>query len=382
MLFDEPPKKRVEDLYNFKEELEQLIETLRAGTRLTVITGLRRTGKTSLLLTALEEGGFKHVVVDARILAQHPTISRKDFINSFERDVNKFLTREKSWAKKFFDRARGVRGVELFFDPLPRISLSWGPTLGESTDLPALIETLGKTAEERGTRVVLAFDEAQELRRLAGYNLTKLFAYIYDHVAGVQLVVTGSQVGLLQDFLGVDNATSPLYGRARVNIRTRMLTAEEAEEFLRIGFEQIGMRVEEKLLAEAVERVGGIVGWLTYLGATARRRKRFDKGVITEALEEGAKLAAKELENFLFYRLQARNRYLTILKYLADRGKARWSWLKRGLEVEEGRSVADNIFTNILVNLVKAGYVAKDVENTYYIPDPMLVHALRLNLVR
>lgn len=58
MYFDETPKTNRLDLYNFDEPLHQLLRSLRDGTRLTTITGLRRTGKTSLLLTALNEAGL------------------------------------------------------------------------------------------------------------------------------------------------------------------------------------------------------------------------------------------------------------------------------------------------------------------------------------
>ncbi|MGC8614142.1 MAG: AAA family ATPase, partial [Conexivisphaera sp.] len=55
LLFDLMPKRRREDLYDFEEEMRALMDAC-AGGRLVVITALRRMGKTSLLLTSLNEG--------------------------------------------------------------------------------------------------------------------------------------------------------------------------------------------------------------------------------------------------------------------------------------------------------------------------------------
>jgi len=54
MLFSPEPKTRRQDLYDFNRELSALVTALRAE-RLTLVTGLRRTGKTSLLRVALGE---------------------------------------------------------------------------------------------------------------------------------------------------------------------------------------------------------------------------------------------------------------------------------------------------------------------------------------
>jgi hypothetical protein len=53
LLFDLMPKARREDLFDFDEELDRLTRLLGdSRTRLIVVKGLRRSGKTSLILTA------------------------------------------------------------------------------------------------------------------------------------------------------------------------------------------------------------------------------------------------------------------------------------------------------------------------------------------
>ena len=55
---------------------------------------------------------------------------------------------------------------------------------------------------ENKTRFVLALDEAQELKRLVDYKLQYPLTDIYDNKHEIQMIVSGSQVGLLEDFFG------------------------------------------------------------------------------------------------------------------------------------------------------------------------------------
>ncbi|GGP22207.1 hypothetical protein GCM10007981_17340 [Thermocladium modestius] len=60
---------------------------------------------------------------------------------------------------------------------------------------------------------MLIFDESQELRKLKGYDLLHPIAYAYDNL-GIKFIFTGSETGMVYDFLKLDDAKYPLYGRA------------------------------------------------------------------------------------------------------------------------------------------------------------------------
>ena len=47
---------------------------------------------------------------------------------------------------------------------------------------------------------MVAVDEAQELRKANWLRFDRLFAYAYDSLPNVRLVLTGSLFGLLHDF--------------------------------------------------------------------------------------------------------------------------------------------------------------------------------------
>ncbi|MDT7867941.1 MAG: ATP-binding protein, partial [Acidianus sp.] len=82
----------------------------------------------------------------------------------------------------------------------------------------------------------------------------------------MRLVLTGSQFGLLYDFLGLEDPRAPLFGRAFREVKTRRLSSDEALDFLERGFSEAGVRCPGDLMEKAVDALDGIIGWLTYFG--------------------------------------------------------------------------------------------------------------------
>jgi len=377
LLFDEAPKTSLADFFNFRDELGTFRDALRKRRRLVVVTGLRRMGKTSLLLTALSEEGAPYVLVDGRVFAAAPVISRVELIQTLEQAINQCLGRRRNWWRRIPETLSRVRGVEVEPGVPPSIRLAWGDRPAKSADLLTLIQLLGKLSLHEKHHLVIALDEAQEFRRLAGFDLVKLLAYIYDHVRSVQLVITGSQIGFLHEFLGIEDSRSPLFGRHYTEVRLHHLTKAEAIAFLERGFAQENMQVDPKELKNVVSSLNGIIGWLTLVGATAREKGGLQAAALSECMTRAAAMASDELKNFLHYRLAASDRYLVILGQLASRGPARWSDLKRGLETEVGRKLSPTVFNQLLGNLAKADFICKRQDELYEIADPVLALSLR-----
>lgn len=377
MFFDEAPKTSLADFFDFRDELGTFRDALRKGRRLIVVTGLRRMGKTSLVLTALSEEGVPYLLVDGRAFAAAPTISRVEFIQTLEQAINHCLGRRGTWWRRIPETFSRVRGVEVEPGVPPLIRLAWGERPARSADLLTLIQLLGKLGLQEKHRLVIVLDEAQEFRRLAGFDLVKLLAYVYDHIRSVQLVITGSQVGFLHGFLGIEDPRSPLFGRHYTEVRLHHLTKAEAMAFLERGFAQENMQVDPKELENVVSSLNGIIGWLTLVGATAREKGGLHAAALSECMTKAAAMASDELKSFLHYRSAASDRYRAILGQLASRGPAHWSDLKRGLETGVGRKLSPTIFNQLLGNLARADFIRKRQDELYEIADPVLVLSLR-----
>lgn len=371
MLFDERPKNNKRDLYDTEEELELLTGALQNGAPLVTIVGLRRTGKTSLLLTALNSIAQPSMILDMRSLASKPYASKRDLVQEIERAINEFYKQHLSKGKRLLRWLAKVKGVEISKNG---VSLSWGGK--QPLDLSALFEELNSWAKNEKTMMIIAFDEAQELKKIAGVNMEKIIAHIYDYNHNLSVILTGSAVGLLYDFIGCHDPNAPLFGRHITEIRVQRLSEEKSRDFLLRGFKQAKIEVNEEIIRGALDRLDGVIGWLAIFGKSSVVDGAVSGITIDEAVQQGKLLARQEFENFLRGREVAEQRYKTIAQHLASVSTSSWSNIKRAVEATEGKTVDDRNITTLIINLVKAGFIEKNDE-VYRLTDQMLSESFK-----
>jgi len=335
--------------------MENELETLRKelldqNTRMIVIKGLRRTGKSSLMRVALNETKVPHIFIDLRLSTP---FTPDNFYQYFSKELGKFL-KEKT-LKKMLSRIKGVEisGFKLEFKE-KKINI-----------IAEILEEIGKWAKDK--QIVLAIDEAQDLRYMKGFD--KILAHIYDYVKGIKILLAGSEVGLLDKILGIGDSTAPLFGRAFAEINLKKLSKEKSIEFLKAGFEQVGIKVSDEEINKAASILDGIIGWLTFYGYL---RTRGYSNALERTIDEGSKLIANEFKQFLNIRQIARKRYIEIMKTLIR--PSRWSEVKRSLRIISNAS--DKQISNYLKELTYYGFIEKK-DNLYFISDPLLIEAIR-----
>jgi len=363
LLFDERPKENIEDLYDRNRELKLLIKLIRECKPLILILGLRRTGKTSLLKVALNQLNLPHIVIDCRVFEENISISYNDIIRVFEKALNNLVRRRRkiiNFLKSI--KAINIAGLEIKFTHMFKRRIS----------LIEVFEKLNEYCESENQCMVIAFDEAQELAKARGIRFLPIIAYSYDNFPRLTFIFTGSKIGLLYRFLKIDDPKSPIYGRVRHEIFLKNFTREMSLDFLRKGFREANMMVDEKILEKAVEKLDGIVGWLTYFGSLSIQYKASEK-IIQRVLEEGSRIVLNELENFFRIRYIARKRYQLILKRIAIEN-ASWIEIKDYIEVKD-RPISDSNLALLLNNLIDAGFIEKK-DKIYRITDPVLKYAV------
>jgi len=123
LYFDPRPKTRREDLFNRDDELRLFLKALDYAP-LIVITGLRRTGKTSFMNVALKESNLPHISLDLRGLPYNP--SRAEMVRKLEAAFNRI---DRKWFSRIVDTLRHVRGVNILGN---EVTLDWS---GAGVDL-------------------------------------------------------------------------------------------------------------------------------------------------------------------------------------------------------------------------------------------------------
>jgi len=322
-LFDPRPKDRRDELFDRVDELRLLDESVNRP--LIVVLGIRRIGKTSLVKSFLEP--YNSIYIDLRGAATHADL--------YER-LSEGLSVDLGRLRRFIEGIRGVRVMGF------EVEIKWRGS--DSISLLGLLEELNR----RG-KFIIAFDEVQDTKPPISAELRKIIAYSYDHLSNITVVLSGSEVRLLDEFIGVNNPESPLYGRYFVELNVRRFSKDESLEFLRLGFRQEGIEPGVDVLEGAVELFDGIPGWLVYFGRSYVDHTH-DINVIKEqaihtALNELAKLSRREK---------------AILKAIAH-GARTWGQVRRFVEENLGESIPKSSLTRLIRRLELLSIV-KDYE--------------------
>lgn len=322
MLFDLRPKEKLGDLFDRREEYDELSRLVNAGSWVAVL-GKRMTGKTSLIKTYAKE-------------------NRGIYINLM-----------------------GARGIE---DLARKMMAESGLRLEEAgIDLKLFHVKWSKVAEDAFSKLedkVLVLDEVQEV---ASPYLLKVLKSAWDTHRELKIIFSGSYIGILKGLMD-PGVSSPLYGRKPVEVLLKPFSRETSKNFLTAGFkEHKKLEVSNKEIEEAVERLNGYVGWLTHYGNFRSIRKLSHEEALRETVEEGSKILLLELNHFM--RNRRRDLYVKALR-TANTG-ARWHEIRKA--VDANNKVLGDILHSLTATLLveeKAGY--------YWIEDPILREAVRL----
>ncbi|AWR94004.1 AAA family ATPase [Acidianus brierleyi] len=343
MIFDERPKDNRRDLFDREKELEKIENNIIAKKPLLLLVGVRRIGKTSVLQTALNEINETSLIIDCRKLKEN--YGRRDLYSLFSQSLTSRLDKLK-------DILRKINGVSIFGN---YVELKWS-----GKDYISIADLLDHLNERR---IIIAIDEAQKLRGPLSKEVKDAIAHAYDYDKNITFILTGSEVGLLYDFLGVNDVESPLYGRYYNEIELERFDKEKSIEMLKKGFEELSFSIKDDIINSIVNEFDGIPGWLVFAGL-----QYFNKRDFNEIKETAISIALNEIEK-LTGKSPASRRYKTVMKCIA-KGNESWSKVKECLELEEKSTISSSILSNILGNLEKMSLI-KD----YKFLDPIYKEA-------
>ena len=355
MLFDMEPKTRREDLFGRDDEVNSILSFVKGRSRLLAIYGVRRVGKTSVLKVALNEAGVPYCYIDARML--EGDFTRRRLYQLISSCLTELSVR---WRLEGIIRsiARIVRGVNVLGSGVElSVEIDWSRTY-----LTDLLNALSRHLDV----FVLSIDEAQVLRMLKGFgkvDMVQVLAYVYDNLSNVKVILTGSEVGLLHDFLGLDNPKSPLYGRFIEELTIRPFNKDLSIQFLITGFRQYGVEVSMGEILETVDRLDGIVGWLTYYG-NARVRGITN---VNEIYRRAVELVNDELKSLL-----GKSMYYGVILEAIARGKRRFNEIKDYVMTRLNKYVAPGEVERALSNLMKMSIINRVTHGEYEIVDPIV----------
>ena len=341
----------MKDIFDRESEIKLLKNSL--DSPLIVIIGLRRTGKTSLVKSVLNDEKRTYIFLDMRRFENKDYIVYKDFVQTLEREINRVVRKNRDLLSHFHIKGVQIMGVSVNF--------SWGKDKAELSDI---FSSLNEWAEEKGEVIHIVIDEAQELIKLKGYSVLPSIAYAFDNLKNLNFIITGSEVRVKDKFLKFQDEDSPLFGRAHIEINVNPFDKQTAIEFLKEGFKEEGINFGDE--ERVFDVLGGNPGWLTYFGYIYTKT-RDEERAIAETKNYAKRLLSKELCNFLKGR--DKRRYLKVIETCKE--GCSWKEIKNSLEALEGREINDGTVHDVLNNLLEYSFLIKDGEK-YVIADKLL----------
>ena len=382
MLFEPRPKDARNDLYDRDEEYEKLKGYIKQKSPLIIIKGLRRSGKTSLLKTVLnEEERDNHILVDLRAIDSRKKITRREILTRFEISINDFVRKNEKKVEKLLERINSIDGFSvagygISFDNKDKM---------EVVDLIRIFEELNAWIDKTDDfeLIVIAVDEAQIFNEAKDFDMTRLIASIYDNYNNLIVILSGSEIGLLDKFVNnipkrgkTSEISTTLAGFSKETVELSHFKTSESIDFLQKGFEQLGpdfLEVDgfKKIISKVVDNFDGVVGWLNNFGVKCKSNTTVSEKYIEEVKKDGFDVVKEEFDN-LFSIKEKPELYKYFMEALSLQSLAKWENIKKYLKGKSKKGISDSLIESIKDDLMDHGFIVwLEGSNEYYIPDPM-----------
>ncbi|WP_222703214.1 AAA family ATPase [Acidianus manzaensis] len=153
--------------------------------------------------------------------------------------------------------------------------------------------------------MIIGLDEVQELSSVSKQFLD-ILGNVYASNPKIHFIFSGSYVGLVKLMLD-PSSSSPIHGRPPVELKLKPFDKNSSTIFLKRGMEELNVTFDK--YEEVIEKLDGVVGWLTLFGNFYGVRKMNFDSALRNSIKEGKKIMTSEFEHFLSYK---RNKELYI----------------------------------------------------------------------
>lgn len=360
-----------ENFCNRVNELDDIRRHTFSGQNL-FIYSYRRLGKTSLIRQALGQLGREKKVVSCFLDMERIT-SQAQFVGLYAQALGNLLVR--------LDKVEKIRSFfrslipKVDFSPTGEVSVSveFSKTpsgiercLSEVMDLPQ------KLAEKYKKRVVVVFDEFQEVAGLDGAGFEKTLRSFIQHHKDVCYIFMGSKTHIIIDMF--NNPKRAFYRSATV-YPLGNIASEAMERYVKSRFSDSRKKISEALAKEIVRRAKGLPHYVQMLAWHVWERC---DGEVSEEDVTGAiqQLLRSQDELYQTWLDGSSLNQRAVLHALADEVEI----FSQETMIQYNLGAASTV-QSALKALVKNGFVNKE-KNKYHLADPFFRMWLSPNFIR
>jgi AAA+ ATPase superfamily predicted ATPase len=292
-----------------EQETKVLLGNISGG-QSTVLTAMRRIGKTSLIMHVLNRlpSGTRGIYLD--IL---PTENLNDFLNELATAVIRDVSERKGPGRKLWDFIKSLR-PSLSFDVLtgaPQVTFSV-----RENEINIQIETILKFLEAQDEKIVVAIDEFQQILTYPEKNTDAWLRRIIQQMKNVVFIFSGSQQHLMKELFTVPSR--PFYNSAGM-LRIDKIPRTEYSAFIIRKFAENKRKINQEIVDELLKWTEGHTYYLQLLCNRVFLRNAME---IKEEIwkEEAARLLSEQEPVFLNYRSMITVPQWSLLKAIAHEG--------------------------------------------------------------
>lgn len=349
-----------DNFYDRTEETDRMVKTLSGGNNI-VLLAPRRYGKTSLVfkvMDELEKQGIICVYFDMM-----PVYSLESFVELFTQAIY----RKQSVKDRFLNLVSQLKNIrpKLTFDSVgntdfgidfiePRVTVS---TVADVLDLPE------KMSQGRN-RIVVVFDEFQEIRRFEKFGLESLMRSKIQLHHDANYLFLGSKTHLMQDMFMAKNR--PFYNSAMV-MQLSVLPEQETCHFLQRRFAASEIVIDDTMSRYLISCADNIPYYVQLLAAEVWQYMTPDLHDVTKDIIDECFTRVIELKHDYYFELF--DRYSPSQKRLLQ------SIARSGVNVfssdyiSSNRLVGASSIQKSLSVLIESGLVER-IDSSYFIGDP------------
>ncbi|MBU4311155.1 MAG: ATP-binding protein [Candidatus Omnitrophica bacterium] len=353
-----------------EKETRDIIEYIKAGQNL-FIYSYRRLGKTSLIMNIMKILQVKKEVMPIYVDIQKVT-SQAQFIEVYASAVSKALLNWKQSLEKISNFFRKiVPSFEIDQQGVWKISFDFSKTKGSiEKSLEEVFEMPQRLAFSYKKRVVVIFDEFQEIENLNGKSFEKKIRSFIQHHDKVCYIFMGSKMHMIMDMF--NNPQRAFYKSGAI-YPISVIDKAEMAQFVYRRFSSSGKRITKKLAQEIVEIASDIPYNVQLLSFNVwlLAKKRITKKDIKKAID-----TIMHTQNELFFNIydSASLHQRAALYALSQTGEI----FSQDTILRYNLGTASSVQAS-LKSLVKETVVHKD-GTKYYIGDPFFKLWLQRNI--